>query len=333
MTAAIDMTTGLPAIAILQGSPTPWHGMGTEVPAEAPLIEWRRAGGLDWEATEQASLYWNPVAGNIEVDRSRKALVRSDTGDLLATVGAGYHVVQPEQVIEFYNDLIAENGFRMATCGALHGGRRVWALAELGEKTRIMGQDEIHGFLLLATSFDGTMATLARYTSVRVVCQNTLSFAVGGAMNGAAEGEGYIRIAHNTRFDETYVKGYLGASHAAWVQFKETANQLASKRVTTEEALEFFMRLVHGEAEEVDPDALRDNSRVMQLMRVYEGGQGQDTRSARGTAWGLVNAVTRYHDHERNAQSQDNRMRTALFGRGEREKNVAFSNAVELLAA
>ena len=37
--------------------------------------------------------------------------------------------------------------------------------------------DEIGAYVLLATSCDKTLATTIAFTSIRVVCQNTLSFA------------------------------------------------------------------------------------------------------------------------------------------------------------
>ena len=68
------------------------------------------------------------------------------------------------------------------------------------------------------------------------------------------------------------------------------------------------------------------------LLSVYEGGVGQQTRSAAGTAWGLVNAVTRYTDHERNARSSDTRMNYAWFGKGARDKQDAVELALKLVA-
>jgi hypothetical protein len=39
------------------------------------------------------------------------------------------------------------------------------------------GEDRLAAYLLLATSCDKTLATTVAFTSIRVVCQNTLSFA------------------------------------------------------------------------------------------------------------------------------------------------------------
>jgi hypothetical protein len=48
---------------------------------------------------------------------------------------------------------------------------------------------------------------------------------------------------------------------------------------------------------------------------LYEGrGRGSQLDSARGTAWGLLNSVTEFVDHERRARSNEYRMDSAWFG-------------------
>lgn len=92
-------------------------------------------------------------------------------------VSQRYKVVQPREVLEFYRDLSEVAGFELETAGVLKAGRRFWALARTGKSTALKGNDTVHGYLLLATSCDGTLATMAIPTSVRVVCNNTLAVA------------------------------------------------------------------------------------------------------------------------------------------------------------
>ena len=72
---------------------------------------------------------------------------------------------------------------------------------------------------------------------------------------------------------------------------------------------------------------------VASLLRIFGHGVGQDTDSARNTAWGLVNAVTRFYDHERSSRTQDNRLDTAWFGDGSLIKQRAWADALELSMA
>jgi hypothetical protein len=41
----------------------------------------------------------------------------------------------------------------------------------------LKGKDVSNGYILLATACDGTLATTAQFTSIRVVCNNTLAIA------------------------------------------------------------------------------------------------------------------------------------------------------------
>jgi hypothetical protein len=67
------------------------------------------------------------------------------------------------------------------------------------------------------------------------------------------------------------------------------------------------------------------------ILSLFAGlGRGADLVSARGTAWGLVNAVTQYVDHESGAKSVDHRLDRAFFGTGEDLKNRAMEAALAL---
>ncbi len=121
-------------------------------------------------------------------------LYRSDTKTPLSVVSNRYQVVQPREVLEFYRDLTEVSGYELETAGVLKGGRKFWALARTGQSTALKGNDQIIGYLLLATSCDGTLATTATPTTVRVVCNNTLTIALDGTARA-------IKVPHNTRFE------------------------------------------------------------------------------------------------------------------------------------
>lgn len=95
-------------------------------------------------------------------DAENKVLYRSDTKAPLAVVSKRFLVVQPGEILEFYRDLTAVNGFELETAGVLREGRKFWALARTGQSTVLKGRDRVDGYLLLATACDGTLATTAQ---------------------------------------------------------------------------------------------------------------------------------------------------------------------------
>ena len=67
------------------------------------------------------------------------------------------------------------------------------------------------------------------------------------------------------------------------------------------------------------------------MQALYDGGgRGADLASAKGTAWGLLNAVTEFVDHERRARNQEYRLDSAWFGQGPGLKQRALEAAVQL---
>ena len=155
----------------------------------------------------------------------QKVLFRSDTLQPLSVVSKRYQVVQPREVLEFYRDLVDVGGFELETAGVLKGGRKLWALAQTGQEAVLRGGDRVKAYLLLATACDGTLATTAQFTSVRVVCNNTLQMAVG-------DSTGAVKVPHSTKFDPELVKKELGVGISAWDDFIYRMKALAERRVT-----------------------------------------------------------------------------------------------------
>jgi hypothetical protein len=54
--------------------------------------------------------------------------------------------------------------------------------------------------------------------------------------------------------------------------------------------------------------------------------------SSKGTAFGLLNSVTEFVDHERRARSVDHRLESAWFGQGASVKEKALEQALMMIA-
>lgn len=325
----LDFSTGRAGMAYV--GDVPWHGLGQQLSPDSDLETWRREAGLDWELVPRP-VYFQKVDGtegpkHVELD-DRIVLARNDNGTPLSIVSTGYKVVQPSDVLEFYRDLVGAGGMRLETAGSLRGGRKIWALATNGAQVRVMGQDLLKPYLLLATSCDKTLATTATFTSVRVVCNNTLTFAV----DAAERARSHVRVPHSATFDPKLVKAELGLIDASFEHFATDVARVAKRKVTQEEAVEFFVKLYAKEDEEVDLEDQALGRNVKNLLYLFSHGPGSDLRSAQDTAWGLVNAVTRYCDHESGARSNDTRLDSAWFGRGRGLKEKAWNNALSLAA-
>jgi len=321
----IDFSIGRAAIAYTGRKP--WHGYGQELNENLPLEVWRTAAGLDFEVEGRQVQYAPDPEKNAlhtTVYPKKKVLVRSDNHQPLSIVSDRYKVVQPKQIIEFFRSVIKENGFVMSTAGALKGGKRVWAMADCG-KDFYIGGDKVGAHLLLATAYDGTFATTAQFTSIRVVCNNTLGF----SLDRGGEG-GMIKIPHTQDFNEWDVKADLGFN-VDWVNFRDNVMKMANHKVTQREAIEYFLA-VCGVSEQEAADG-KQLSNVKKLISIYESGPGAKLPSADGTMWGALNAVTYLTDHCRAAKNTGNRFDSASFGGGAKLKRDAYKRAMVLVEA
>jgi len=170
MAAIIDSSNDRENMAYI--GKVPWHGLGNAMQDGMDVDQWRVEAGLDWAVNRSSVKYAGDDGVTYEIP-DQHVLYRDDTKANFGVVSDRYKIVQPAEVIEFYRDLTETYGFEMETAGSLDGGKRIWALARTGKSMRVKGQDQVDGYLLLATSYDRSIATRAAFTSVRVVCNNT----------------------------------------------------------------------------------------------------------------------------------------------------------------
>ncbi|CAJ6032608.1 phage/plasmid-like TIGR03299 family protein [Burkholderia pseudomallei] len=307
----------------------PWHGLGNHLPPKQPLQTWAKAAGMDWsiEEAEVRFVAGSKNLGSIYAFPEQKVLYRSDNKAPLSVVSARYQVVQPAEILEFYRDLTEYSGFELETAGVLKDGKKLWALARTGQSVTLKGKDTVNGYVLLATACDGTLATTAQHTSVRVVCNNTLQIALG-------DSAGAVKVGHRSQFDAQAVKRQLGIAVSSWDAFMVRMKALSERKMSDTAAEKFLRRvLTYPTTSPANRDVLAVNERAIKAVaELYSGrGKGADLASASGTAWGLLNAVTEYVDHHRRARSDDHRRDAAWFGSGATLKDRAWDEALKLV--
>lgn len=305
----------------------PWHGLGNKLAAQQPVEVWKEQAGMDWaiEESEVRYISGNNNVGVINAFPEQKVLYRSDTKAPLAVVSKRFKVVQPGEVLEFYRDLTAHSGFELETAGVLREGRKFWALARTGQSTVLKGRDRVDGYLLLATACDGTLATTAQFTSVRVVCNNTLRVALGGAA-------GAIKVPHRSRFDADTVKRQLGITVSSWDGFVARMKALVECPVDPDTVEGLLRRVLTYQVQDGKANVVNEQA-LANVRALYEGGgRGAMLASSRGTAWGLLNSVTEFVDHHRRARSDDHRRDAAWFGQGAQIKHKAWEEVLELVS-
>ena len=306
---------------------TPWHGLGNRLAEQQSIDVWMEQAGLNWNIRETPVRFINgdkSHLGEILSFDDHKVLYRSDNRTPLSVVSQRYQVVQPREILEFYRDLTEKSGFELETAGSLKGGRKIWALARTGQSGVLKGNDRTDAYVLLATACDGTMATTAQFTSVRVVCNNTLAVALDGRAQS-------VKVSHRNVFDADAVKKQLGISVSAWDDFMYRLKALSERKVEQSEAEKVIRNLFQPRPDQIEQNS---NERAMgKVHALFDGeGRGAYLPSSYGTAYGLLNAVTEFVDHERRARSDDHRLDSAWFGQGATLKQQALNQVLALVA-
>lgn len=351
-----------------------WHGLGIVVD-EAPTIkEALKLAGLEWEVLQTPVQATMSVGYESLTDDERETLMlkgvidgitahdtmfdvrrevpshvvnyRSDTGQTLGVVGKGYKPVQNSELAEFVSGIADRENIKVETAGSLKAGKRVWFLLPTPEVITLPGDDVVKPYVLISNGHDGASSLWGMATSVRVVCNNTLGFALKNAEGLASEGKAF-RFSHTggimDRVEEA--RGMIGDAVRGVEQFREQLQSLVRVQMTEQTLQEFFVGVYAASwgmpatnpANEAEERALkRCYDRVAQWLVNFGQGAGADGASAKGTAWGALNAVTEWSDHDRTVQAGDRpvweaRADSNLFGTSARFKKDAFAAAMALV--
>lgn len=322
---AHELATTNGRTAMMYAGEIPWHRLGTRLDAPATAHEAIDTAGLNYLAQLQSieTTDGTPIP-------HRKAVVRSDSGDVLGVVGNSYVPVQNHQAFGFLDAVVADGSLRYHTAGALGKGERVWMLAKLPDDIRVKGSDDItEKYLLLSNSHDGSSSLRVHFTPIRVVCANTLAIA---ARNGRGQGVSIIHKGDLTS-KVRQAQEVLGLAQRFYDDAQAQMDRLARHYPSLRQLEEYF-RQVYPDSPE--GESTRTKNVRQELMRLFEHGIGHDMPEIRHTTWTALNAVTEYVDHYRSTRGRSmterasNRLESAWFGSGARLKERAWNLALQM---
>ena len=297
---------------------TPWHGLGTKVPADLTPDQMLEAAGLDWEVRKVPAF---AMINGQNVSVGHSALVRSSDDKLLDVVSNDWNPVQNSEAFDFFNEFVMAGDMQMNTAGSLKGGTIVWGLAKVNESFELFKGDKIDSYLLFTNFHKYGCSTDVRFTPIRVVCNNTLTLSLSSSV------ERMVRISHRQAFDAANVKEMLGIATDKLAKYKEMAAYLGSKRAAHESVVEYFERifpLTSTKEQEEGVKKLSKNANI--AMAVLETQPGAEF--AQGTWWQSFNAVTYMTDHIL-GRNDDNRLASAWYGQNKTLKTKALELAIE----
>jgi len=291
----------------------PWHGLGVKVNDNLSPNQMLKAAGLNWEVnlTPMTFVAEDGVRHSVS---DHFALIRDTDNRVLDVVGNRYQPVQNAQAFEFFTDFVHAGDAKMDTAGSLHNGQWVWGLASLEASFTLANGDKVRGYVLLASPHKQGKSLLAKFTPVRVVCNNTLTLALRSSKSKRAH---EFRMNHRSTFDATMIhqaKVTMGIAREQLDQFKANATLLSNKTMSTDDVLTILQPVFQPQTKmaEILADPTQLNPRFKAVMEAYALAPG--AQMAIGTAWGALNAVTYYFDHM-SGKTPDTRLAKSWLGR------------------
>jgi phage/plasmid-like protein (TIGR03299 family) len=272
----------------------PWHGLGTVVKDKLTAREAIIAAKLDWIVRKvPLSAPWNN--GRIEAE-GLWGIQRCDNGHILGSVKKNYHVIQNFECFAFFDEVVGSGRAIYDTAGSLNGGRRVWILADMKDEFDVADGDVVKKYILLYTTHDGNGALAMMFVTIRVVCSNTLSVALRGAMN-------VVKIRHTKGHADRAedVQKALGFGNVYFNRIEKVSRDLRRQTMSEAQFKDFLRKLIPG-ADRAKRSTRTDNIRGT-LMKLFKEGAGNIGTSR----WDALNAVTEFTDHTRKMRKSEKR--------------------------
>lgn len=307
-----------------------WHGLGVTV-AEAPnSADAIKLAGLDWTVSK-VDAFARTVKTVDQVDHYQfhkaddyRAIIRDDNGRVLGFVTDKYVPVQNVQAFDFLDGLKQDGIVKYETAGSLRGGKAVWVLAKTDSIIEVAPGDRVQPYILFSTTHDGTGSIRILPTTVRVVCNNTLTVALGRHGTG-------ITLRHDGTVTERLKAVTEIVRHATGkISLKlADAAKLVQRKLDKSEFAKFVDDLLP-----LDPESARPQLRLKareQLAWNFYSNPRQNLPGIERSAWAAYNALSELTDHQSRFRSIESRFNSIVEGTANALKQKAFDNLVALV--
>lgn len=323
-----------------------WHGLGQVIQEAVSPIEALKLANLDFEVElaplfasfipENCVSYWNIKTNKFDMvhkhdgliisslDKrgenltTNKAVYRKDSLTPLGVVGNKYTPVQNIESLNFIYDILKhnpdikeKNDIVIETAGVLGNGERIFVTAKLPKGFRI-GEEkqDTELYLVFTNSHNGTSSLTAMVTPIRVVCNNTLTAALGNnkskiafrhtanIVNAMKEGLSLLKLSYET-FDSNM------QAYNALLNIKVDSNlldELICKAMLNDNQL---LQVNKFGIRNVSKDIISTNliNSIMDVRDFVDMGIGQDTN--RGTAYWAYMGMNTYLNNGYNFKDKE----------------------------
>ena len=286
----------------------PWAGIGVEVNRSLSSREMLYKAKLDWEVSKIPS---------------QRPKSHSN-----------------QETFRFYKAYFDAGNAEIETIGSLDGARIIWALARLNQNFILPGDDELKGYILLASRHEDREKIEIQFLTLRSACNSMLKISSAARptvknsfrrvfkptlpflSESALEfGEDMIQ-----KTKETHEKG-----RAAIAEFSNNAQRRADKQVNAKIAADYMLEVFASDSFKDESEEVKQKAKIhtQSALDAFGTAPGQNLESTQMTAWGMLTAVTYTADGI--GKTPDSRLRQSWFGPNAKIKKRALELALKLI--
>lgn len=262
------------------------------------------------------------------------ATIRLDTHQPLGIVSDNYGVVQNEDAFKFIDTLVTgkladqEHTPVIETAGVLDGGKRVFVTAKFPDEIILdnKGDDRVEMYMVFTTSHDGMGAVKCMVTPIRVVCNNTLNFAMKlntGTLSLTHSRNIMSRLDLRNRENAEFAHRALGTYNIYKKSLEEEFKHLENLRLAEKDLMKILAEVTY-ESKEIKifrrtndlyhrEISKRSIARMHKMRDIVESGVGQDI-GIKGSGLWLINGITTYFQNVVNYKSDENKFNSIQNG-------------------
>ncbi len=349
MSANIEVRNGVASYAENGRKERAWHRLGQVFDRPMTMQEALEASHADYEVGLQPivaltpslsehmaeenyamSVFQDEVIGSIVPNY--KVTMRLDTMKPLGIVTDSYGVVQNREAFAFIDTLcsggLTDHAPVIECAGVLGNGERVFVTAKFAEDIILdnKGDDKVEMCMVFTTSHDGTGSVKCMVTNVRVVCQNTLNFAMkhnSGRFSFRHSSNVMSKLDLCNKENAEMVYKILGLYNIYQKSFKESLEHLRNIKISEKQLDKIIAEVVLSEeANKVfvatnninhTDISTKGRNAFFGMKEAIEEGIGQDILESGNALWAM-NGVTTYYQNYANFKNDEAKFVSVLEG-------------------
>ena len=243
-----------------------------------------------------------------------------------------------QETLRFYKAYFDCGNAEIETVGSLDGARIIWTLARLNEDFVLPGNDELKGYILLASRHEDREKIEIHFLTLRTASNSMLKISskarptVKNSFRRSFKSTLPFLSESSLQFDEDMIqrtKNTIEMGRTAISAHAKDAQLLAEKKVTEQIAENYMDEVFKQDSEDSEEAEQKAKANARSALDAFGNAPGQNLESAQMTAWGLLTAVT--YTADRLGKTPDSRLRQAWFGPNMKTKKRALELALKLL--